>query len=204
MTGRLRTGWATKLLSLLLLALPAVVQAQFTFTTNNGTITITGYTCPGSVMAVIPSTINCYRVTSIADNAFQSCQTLTTSVTIPDSVTSIGQYAFDGSGSYSPPLTNVSLGNGITSIGNFAFEFCKHLPSVTIPNSVVSLGEYAFGSCTSLTNVIFGKNVTSLGPWVFRGITGLMGVYFRGDAPYNSGVFVAIITDPPHRTALPT
>ena len=67
-TGLLRTACAMKLL-LLLLTLPAVVQAQFNYTTNNGTITITGYTGPGGAVA-IPDTINGLPVTSIGDYAF--------------------------------------------------------------------------------------------------------------------------------------
>ena len=94
MAGRLRTACAARLLPLLLLlTLPAAVQAQFTYTTNNGTITITGYTGPGGAVT-IPSTINGLPVTSIGDWAFGDCTSLT-SVTIPNSVTSIGTDAFD-------------------------------------------------------------------------------------------------------------
>jgi BspA type Leucine rich repeat region (6 copies) len=76
------------LLCAVLLMLPAVAQAQFTFTTNNGAITITGYTGPGGAVT-IPSTTNGMSVTSIGNSAFNQCNSLT-SVTIPDSVTSIG------------------------------------------------------------------------------------------------------------------
>jgi hypothetical protein len=76
----------TLLLLLLVLGPPAVVQAQFTYTTTNGTITITGYTGPGGDV-IIPDTINGLQVTSIGDRAFASCSL--TSVTIPDSVASI-------------------------------------------------------------------------------------------------------------------
>src|ERR1700733_11957082 len=82
-----------KLLSLvLLLALPLAAQAQFTFTTNSGALTITAYTGPGGVVA-IPATTNGYPVTSIGEGAFASCPGLT-SVTIPNSVTSIGVQVF--------------------------------------------------------------------------------------------------------------
>ena len=88
LTGRLRTACAARLLPLLLvLMLPAVVQAQFTFTTNNGTITITGYTDSGGDMT-IPNTINGLPVTNIGDEAFTDCYNLT-SVTISNNVTSI-------------------------------------------------------------------------------------------------------------------
>ena len=86
---------AIKLLPLLLLlALPAVAQAQFYYTTTNGTITITFYSGSGAV--VIPNTINGYPVTGIADNAFGGAGL--TSVAIPGSVTNIGSYAFGGFG----------------------------------------------------------------------------------------------------------
>jgi formylglycine-generating enzyme required for sulfatase activity len=87
--------------ALLLLALPAVGQAQLLFTTNNGAITITGYTGSPTVLN-IPSATNGYPVTSIGDRAFSNCTSLT-SVTIPNSVTSIGYNAFYGCTS----LTNV-------------------------------------------------------------------------------------------------
>ena len=79
------------LLRLLLLALPAVVQAQFTYTNNNGTLTITGYDGPAGAVS-IPAAVNGLPVTSIGDKAFGSCTNLT-NVTIPASITSIGQRA---------------------------------------------------------------------------------------------------------------
>ena len=93
MAGRLRTAWASRLLSALpLLTLPAAVHAQFNFTTNNGTITITGYTGPGGAV-FIPSTTNGYPVSSIGNYAFQSSANLT-NVTIPNSVSNIGYGTF--------------------------------------------------------------------------------------------------------------
>ena len=72
-----------------------------------------------------------------------------TSVTIPNSVTSIGDFAFyDCSG-----LTSVSIPNSVTSIGWYAFYECRGLTSVTIPNSVTEIGEGAFGKCSGLTRI---------------------------------------------------
>ena len=76
MAGCLRTACAARLLALLLLTLPAAVQAQFNYMINNGTITITGYTDSGGAVT-IPSTINGLPVTSIGDGTFQSCSSLT-------------------------------------------------------------------------------------------------------------------------------
>jgi hypothetical protein len=96
---------------LLLLALPAAVEAQFTYTTTNGSITIMGYTGPGGAVT-IPSTLNGLPVSSSGDYAFWG-QALT-SVTIPNSVTFIGDWAFG----LCLSLTNVTIPNSLTSIGH--------------------------------------------------------------------------------------
>ena len=118
---------------LLLLSLPALVQAQFTFTTNNGAITITRYTGLGGNV-IIPSTTNGYPVTNVGDLPFYSCSSLT-SITIPKSVTDIGDFAFANCAS----LTRVVIPTGVTSIGLAAFDNCTSLTSVTLPDSVLTI-----------------------------------------------------------------
>jgi BspA type Leucine rich repeat region (6 copies) len=81
---------------LLAIGLPMLVQAQFSFETNNGAITITGYKPAAGLNAVIPAVTNGYPVTSIGGDAFEF--NAVTNVTIPNSVTNIGQYAFEGCG----------------------------------------------------------------------------------------------------------
>ena len=100
-------------------------------------------------------------VTSIGDFAFAA--SALTSIFIPNSVTSIGDYAFFDCSS----LTSVTLPNSITNIGNKTFQSCDSLTSITIPNSVTSIGEWAFSSCSSLTSVTIGNSVTSIGDWAF-------------------------------------
>ncbi len=154
-----RIGCATKLPALLLLLnMPAVVQGQFLYTTNDGTVTITGYTGPGGAVT-IPSTTNGWPVTSIGVRAFSGCWSLT-SVTIPNSVTSIGDYAF---------------------------YWCFSPASVTIGKGVTNIGHDAFLGCTSLTNVTIGTNVTNIGASAFFYCTSLTGVYFQGNAPTVNG-----------------
>jgi len=77
--------------------------------------------------------------------------------TIPNSVTSIENFAFSGCTS----LTSVTIPSGITSIGNYAFQSCNGLTSITIPDSVISIGNNAFSLCTSLVSVTFatGSNI---------------------------------------------
>ena len=82
--------------------------------------------------------------------AFAYCDSLT-SVTIPDSVTTIGEWAFADCDS----LTSVTIPDSVTSIGYSAFEYCTSLTSVTIPDSVTSIGYSAFRFCYSLTDVYY-------------------------------------------------
>ena len=95
-----------------------------------------------------------------------------TSVTIPNSVTSIGDYAFYGCCG----LTSVTIPNSVTSIGDGAFAYCSGLTSVTIPNSVTSIGNWAFARCSGLTSVTIPNSVTSIGGGAFRDCSGLTSV----------------------------
>ena len=114
-------------------------------------------------------------VTSIGDWAFAQCTGLT-SVTIGNSVTSIGEAAFW----LCTSLTSVTIGNSVTSIGSSAFSMCVSLTSVTIPDSVTSIGNGAFYFCTSLTRVTIPDSVTSIGDNAFISCTSLTDVYYTG------------------------
>ena len=132
--------------------------------------------CPGAFSgsyAILDS------VTSIGDFAFDGCHSLT-SVTIPDSVTSIGDCAFDGCTS----LTSVTIPNSVTSIGRSAFDGCTSLTSVTIPNSVTSIDWYAFKGCTSLTSVTIPDSVTSISNHTFASCTSLTSVTIPNSVTY--------------------
>jgi BspA type Leucine rich repeat region (6 copies) len=177
-TRALKIFTSTKLLPLLLLlALPAVAQAQYSYTDthgtiwsytpNNGPVTITGASGVGGAVTV-PSSINGYPVTNIEAYAFNGYdypqyEYFFSSVSIPASITSIGDFAFYDCVS----LTNVTIPNGVTSIGYAAFDSCD-LTSVTIPDSVTNLGQDAFENCYDLTSATIGNSVTSIALGTFN------------------------------------
>ena len=133
-------------------------------------VSVTGYN-GNADNVVIPKTYRGIPVKIIKDSAF-SFQTRIKSVTIPDSVTSIGQEAFVGC----TGLMSVTIGNGVTSIGDYAFNDCTGLTSIAIPDGVTSIGWSAFKGCTGLTSITIPNNVTSIGTEAFRGCTGLTSV----------------------------
>ena len=114
-------------------------------------------------------------VTSIAERAFFSCNSLT-SVTIPNGVTSIGGSAFDGCSG----LTYVTIDNSITSIGDLAFFSCNSLTSVTIGNSITSVGNNAFYGCSGLTTVQFKNGIKGIGVQAFFYCNSLTSVTIGG------------------------
>lgn len=86
-----------------------------------------------------------------------------TNYIIPDSVISIGDYAF----SFCKNLTSITIPNSVISIGKWTFGHCDSLINITIPNNVASIGEQVFYDCDNLTSVIVGNGVTSIGVWSF-------------------------------------
>ena len=127
-----------------------------------------------------------------------------TSYTIPDSVTSIGNWAFDGC----TGLTSITIPNSVTSIGAHAFDGCTGLTSITIPNSVTSIGYMAFYGCTGLTSIAIPNSVTSIGNWAFFECTGLTSITIPnsvtsiGDGAFNSCTGLTSITIPDSVTSI--
>ena len=160
-----------------------------------------------SGVIVIPESVlykgQTYRVTSIGDSAFRKCSM--TSVTIPNSVTTIGSYAFvdcnsltnmvvesgnpkydsrnncnaiieTSSNTLMAGCKNTIIPNNVTSIGEGAFSGCSGLTSITIPNSVTSIGAWTFAYCSGLTSVIIGNGMTYIGMYAFQYCSGLTSV----------------------------
>ena len=182
-----RDIWASWLLPLLLLAQPAAVQAQFTYTINNGTVTITGYNGPGGAVT-IPDQLPAWPygglpVTSIGDGAFAFCTSLT-SVRIGTNVTSIGYGPFSQCASLTAIMVD-DLNPTFSSVEGVLFNKSQTtliqcpggLAGVhAIPNSVTSIAGDAFFGCVNLTEVSIPSSVTDIGGQGFWGCYSLTSV----------------------------
>ena len=129
-----------------------------------GRSVMAGYNISGNV--VIPSSASnngiTYRVTEIAVDGFRARNKLI-SVTIPDSVTTIGKSAFSNCSG----LQSIEIPDSVTSIGDSAFYGCNSLSSIEIPGSVTVLQSMLFWKCTGLTDVVIGNGVTTIGESAF-------------------------------------
>lgn len=160
---------------------PAVQDAanaplfDFEFTPDNTAAIVTNYKYNGAAADVtIPSRYKGKPVTTIGHAAFFN--SAVTSVTIPDSVTSISDDAFVNC----PQLTNISIPNSVTYIGFFAFGSCTSLKSITLPSSLSSISGALFSGCSQLTTIHIPVSVTSIGNNAFADCPSLMTVTYPG------------------------
>ncbi|MBQ2878191.1 MAG: leucine-rich repeat domain-containing protein [Bacteroidaceae bacterium] len=89
--------------------------------------------------------------------------------------------------SYKATLTSVTIGNSVTTIGKYEFSGCSGLTSITIPNSVTTIEKYAFSECTGLTSITIGNSVTTIGEEAFGSCTGLTSINLLGETPPSVG-----------------
>ena len=160
---------------------PAVQDAAnaplfyFEFTPDNTAVIVTNYKYNGAAADVtIPSRYQGKPVTTIGHAAFFN--SAVTSVTIPDSVTSISDEAFINC----PKLTNISIPNSVTYIGFSAFSSCTSLKSITLPSSLSFISGALFLGCSQLTTIHIPVSVTSIGNNAFADCPSLMTVTYPG------------------------
>ena len=172
---------------------------EITYPTNNYDDPWGEYTKPSGNIT-LPSSVTyngvTYYVKRIGNHAFEQCDNLSGSLTIPSSVTEIGMSAFYRCYGFTGSLT---IGNSVTTIGHAAFGGCSHFTgSLIIPNSVTRISDYAFSSCYSFTGsllipnsvtylsgfnhctgftgeLVIPSSVTTIGFSAFEGCTGLTG-----------------------------
>lgn len=158
---------------------PAVedaVNAQlfdFEFIPNNTAVIVKKYNGTAADVT-IPSHYKGKPVTMIDHAAFHD--SAVTSVTIPDSVTSIPDDAF----AYCSSLTNISIPNSVTFIGFSAFNSCTSLKSITLPSSLSTIQSSAFYNCGNLETIRIPVSVTFIGNYAFAGCPSSMTVTYPG------------------------
>ena len=142
---------------------------QYTLNTD-GTATLTKFT---GTNANVPAFVKDHTVTEIAPYAFAILKagsttqatpnTLLLSVTLPDSITTIGDHAFADC----EALTSIALPDGVTAIPTGTFEYCTSLSSITLPAQLTSIGEGAFNYCTALTSIVLPEHLTTVADAAF-------------------------------------
>jgi hypothetical protein len=160
-------------------------ELSFALNSSGNGYTVTGMGTYRDNDVVIPDTYEGLPVTAIATRAFEQ-KTNITSVTMPDSITSIGEFSFSGCTSLKMlvlsdglismgkgafynciSLENVYLPYGLSVIGDWAFWNCQQLTSISIPNSISSIGIGAFSGCTRLSDVQINSSLSSLAQYLF-------------------------------------
>jgi len=149
--------------------------SKLTFTENGDEYTVTGRGDCEDVEIEVPAKYKGKAVTKVGNNAFaynimssfysgKDFEPIT-SITLPDTITSIGANAFANN----TKLESVNIPDAVTTIGSAAFTGCASLKSITIPDGVTEIGDYTFNGCSSLTEITIPDSVTKIGLNAFAG-----------------------------------
>lgn len=170
----------------------------FTLSEDEMEYAVTGYTGTETEVTITP-TYKGLTVTSIESNAFQNSEHVT-SITIPDSVISIGKNAFNGTAYYNDERNwdndalyignhlikaretlsgTYTIRNGTKVIAASVFQACENLAGITIPGGVTHIGNWAFSGCSNLTSITIPDSVISIGRGAFTNCDNLTSVTFE-------------------------
>ena len=158
----------------------AATSGPFSYEVSGGRATITGYTESNPPKQLtIPSSLGGHPVVAIGYEAFCTYELRSKEIdtlTIPNSVTSIGAYAF-----YGCQAKSLVLPSSLLTIGERAFCNCERLKSITIPNSVRSIDVRAFECCYGATAITIPKSVKFIGAEAFSACDSVKDVYYGGN-----------------------
>lgn len=129
----------------------------------------------GCSNTIIPDTVKHLGEGALASYRYDTIE-------IPDSVTSIGKYAFG----YCSNLTSITIPPYVTSISEYAFSGCYNLQDINLPDSVSSIGRFAFGNCQSIESIKIPPLVTKIEDGTFQGCLGLKKVEMSDAVTYIS------------------
>ena len=189
------------------------VDPNFSYSLDGDSATVTQYFINifgiqlSEIRIVIPATLGGKPVTAIGPDAFNYLGMVWVTVTIPEGVTTIGEFAFSGSGlggarPIPASVTTIGRGafsccrgmsgsltipSGVSTIEAGTFEYCTALTGVLIPGRVTSIGDSAFSGCEKLTIASLPAGIRSIGDRAFENCTAMRSAHFLGDAPETFG-----------------
>lgn len=154
----------------------------------------------GTLMEITASDLQ--GATNIRTGAFYYSPV--TSVEIPNSVTEIGNYAFQ----YCSQLASVTMGNGVTSIGASAFLGCSSLINIEMPNSVTTVGSHVFAGCSSLVSIKISNSIKGMTNYMFQNCSSLTSIEIpnsitsMGNSVFNACSSLTNVTIPSSVTSI--
>ena len=164
-----------------------IISGDYAYTVlDDGSAQIIGYSGTDSNVEY-PSMMDGRKVTRVGweNNNYQLCPDYVTSIKLPDTVESIGDYAFGNSES----LQSIAFGTGLKIIEGDAFKDCTGLKAVEIPSGVIKIGDSAFSGCSHMTSVVIPSGVPEIGSGIFSACVSLKSVKIGKNSEIGMAMF---------------